>query len=60
MSLIPCPWITFREKVRGFMGVKLRQKVKGKGNPWWVFISHNKQRTSMGAGVVGLGSDHAK
>ncbi len=23
------------------MGVRVRQKTKGKGNPWWVFISHN-------------------
>jgi tetratricopeptide (TPR) repeat protein len=29
------------------MGVKIRQKKKGKGNPWWVFITHNKQRTSI-------------
>jgi len=28
------------------MGVKVRQKVKGKGNPWWVFISNNGKRTS--------------
>jgi integrase len=28
------------------MGVKVRQKVKGKGNPWWVFVNHNNQRTS--------------
>jgi hypothetical protein len=36
----PCPWINYREKVEGtIMGVKVRQKVKGKGNPWWVFIS---------------------
>ena len=32
------------------MGVKVRQKVKGKGNPWWVFISHNKKRTSRKVG----------
>ena len=31
--------------------LKIRQKVKGKGNPWWVFISHNKQRTSMKVGT---------
>jgi integrase len=32
------------------MGVKVRQKVKGKGNPWWVFISHNNKRTSRQIG----------
>jgi integrase len=32
------------------MGVRVRQKVKGKGNPWWVFISHNKKRTSKKVG----------
>jgi len=32
------------------MGVRVRQKVKGKGNPWWVFISHNGKRTSRKVG----------
>jgi len=32
------------------MGVKIRQKVKGKGNPWWVFITHNGKRTSRKVG----------
>ncbi len=32
------------------MGVKVRQQVKGKGNPWWVFISHNRKRTSRKVG----------
>jgi integrase len=32
------------------MGVQVRQKVKGKGNPWWVFISHNGKRTSRKVG----------
>ena len=32
------------------MGVKVRQKIKGKGNPWWVFVSHNNQRTSKMVG----------
>ncbi|MBW2642505.1 MAG: site-specific integrase [Deltaproteobacteria bacterium] len=32
------------------MGVKVRQKTKGKGNPWWVFISHDKKRTSRKVG----------
>ena len=32
------------------MGVIVRQKIKGKGNPWWVFISHNRKRTSKKVG----------
>jgi integrase len=32
------------------MGVKVRQKIKGKGQPWWVFITHNGQRTSRKVG----------
>ena len=32
------------------MGVRVRQKVKGKGKPWWVFISHNGKRTSRKVG----------
>jgi integrase len=28
------------------MGVRVRQKIKGKGNPWWVFVSLNGKRTS--------------
>jgi integrase len=32
------------------MGVKVRQKVKGKGQPWWVFVTHNGQRTSRKVG----------
>ena len=28
------------------MGVTVRQKVKGKGKPWWVFVNHDNQRTS--------------
>ncbi len=28
------------------MGVIVRQKVKGKGNPWWVFVAHNNKRIS--------------
>jgi len=34
----------------GIMGVRVRQKLKGKGNPWWVFISHNGKRTSRKVG----------
>lgn len=33
------------------MGVRVRQKVKGKGQPWWVFVAHNKQRTSIKVGT---------
>jgi len=32
------------------MGVIVRQKIKGKGKPWWVFISHNGKRTSRKVG----------
>ena len=32
------------------MGVKVRQKAKGKGKPWWVFVTHNGQRTSKRIG----------
>ncbi len=34
----------------GLMGVRVRQKVKGKGNPWWVFVSRNGKRTSRKVG----------
>jgi len=32
------------------MGVRVRQKKKGRGNPWWVFITHNGKRTSRQVG----------
>ena len=32
------------------MGVRVRQKIKGKGNPWWVFISHSGKRASKKVG----------
>ncbi|MBW2608535.1 MAG: site-specific integrase [Deltaproteobacteria bacterium] len=32
------------------MGVTVRQKVKGRGKTWWVFISHNGKRTSRKVG----------
>jgi integrase len=32
------------------MGVRVRQKIKGKGNPWWVFITHNGKRASRKVG----------
>ena len=28
------------------MGVTVRQKTKGKGKPWWVFVNHNGKRKS--------------
>ena len=33
------------------MGVTVRQKIKGKGNPWRVFITHNGKRTSWKVGA---------
>jgi len=33
------------------MGVIVRQKFKGKGKPWWVFVSHNGKRTSRKVGT---------
>jgi integrase len=33
------------------MGVIVRQKVKGKGEPWWVFITHDGKRTSRRVGA---------
>ena len=32
------------------MGVKVRQKTKGKGNPWWIFINHEGRRKSIKVG----------
>jgi integrase len=32
------------------MGVVVRQKEKGKGKPWWVFINHKKQRKAYKIG----------
>ena len=32
------------------MGVTVRQKKKGKGGPWWVFVCHNGRRTSRKVG----------
>jgi len=32
------------------MGVTVRQKTKGKGKPWWVFVTHNGKRTSRKVG----------
>lgn len=28
------------------MGVTVRQKTKGRGRPWWIFVSHNGRRKS--------------
>jgi integrase len=46
----PCPWIKQGESDGLIMGVRVRQKTKGKGNSWWVFISHNGKRTSRKVG----------
>jgi integrase len=32
------------------MGVKVRQKVKGQGQPYWIFINHKGKRTSKKVG----------
>jgi len=32
------------------MGVTVRQKAKGRGEPWWIFIAHNGKRTSRRVG----------
>ena len=32
------------------MGVTVRQKTKGRGQPWWVFVAHNGNRTSRKVG----------
>jgi len=32
------------------MGVTVRQKEKGRGKPWWVFIAHNGKRKSVKVG----------
>ena len=32
------------------MGVVVRQKKKGRGNPFWVFINHNGRRASKRVG----------
>ncbi len=42
------------------MGVTVRQKIKGKGKPWWVFVSHNGQRTSKRVGSKDAANDVAK
>jgi len=35
------------------MGVKVRQKVKGRGKPWWVFVAHDGKCQSMKIGTRG-------
>jgi len=32
------------------MGVLVRQRPKGKGNPWWVFINHDGERQAKKIG----------
>lgn len=41
------------------MGVTVRQKTPGKGNPWWVFVAHNGKRTSRMIGAKGAAEDVA-
>lgn len=41
------------------MGVTVRQKSKGKGKPWWVFINHNGNRTSKLVGDKAAAQDVA-
>ena len=41
------------------MGVTVRQKAKGKGKPWWIFISHNGKRTSRRVGDKAAAEDVA-
>ena len=33
------------------MGVTVRQKTKGKGKPWWVFISQLIRSVKMGSEI---------
>lgn len=42
------------------MGVKVRQKIKGKGQPWWVFIAHNGKRKSISVGKQGAANEVAR
>lgn len=39
------------------MGVTVRQKVPGKGNPWWVFVAHSGKRTSRMIGAKSAAED---
>jgi len=41
------------------MGVTVRQKSKGKGKPWWVFVAHNGNRTSKLVGDKAAAQDVA-
>lgn len=42
------------------MGVTVRQKSKGKGKPWWVFVIHNGNRTSRQVGTKDAAKEVAK
>ena len=42
------------------MGVNVRQKTKGKGKPWWVFIYHNGKRKSIKVGSKDAAKDVAR
>lgn len=41
------------------MGGPVRQKQKGKGKPWWCFVSHNGRRTSRKVGDKSAANDVA-
>jgi hypothetical protein len=41
------------------MGVTVRQKTKGKGKPWWVFISHDGKRASRRVGDKQAAEDNS-
>lgn len=42
------------------MGVTVRQKVKGRGQPWWVFMAHNGKRKSKMIGSKAAAQKVAK
>jgi integrase len=42
------------------MGVTVRQKEKGKGKPWWVFINHDKKRRAIKVGDKSVAENVAR
>ncbi len=48
-TLAPCPWLKKGES-KVLMRVVVRRKIKGKGQPWWIFINHKGRRTSKRIG----------
>lgn len=54
--------LAFRPERKGgdFMGVRIRQKTKGRGQPWWVFINHNGSRKSIKVGSKEAAKETAK